>query len=586
MGWFDTFRNDALPAPVTAVAHVVSRKQLHRKAPSQSGWQSEAWQVWEQLGEIHYPTSQIARLVSRLDWNCDPEFDLEAEFADPGLAEISRVLALNLVVGGEAWLTKTGEQWTVYSTATPNLTQKLDETDFMLRVWTPDPRDADKADSGVRAALGPATELLTLHHLSMSQDNSRAASMGFLLRPATRQPMLDDEGNPVDINELIHEAMTAAIEDPSSTAAVVPIDIELPQDEIEAWTHLQFGRPYDENIDRRMERVIRRIALALDIWPELLLGVADINHWGSWFLSEDTWRSSTAPLANQVAQAYETAILEIYGRVITIEPDPAVLLARRSSVRDALNSAWIGAISLKYLREVIGASEDDAPDARDLEIIRLMAGQRRSESRAGITTEEELSTPGSGDQDSIQASIMGAALGDGRGGELSTDFDPDDPIRALGVELVRVDDQLSAWLEGGAEQVIQRARATVGGFLRRKLRGSEDYRSIDLVPNDQAASVFGARTFEVVEVDRLVDDAIAPFVSRWGDMLTQAHTRLEGFLAEVGANYVPDDDFPQRRKRSQELLADLLKAHVTATLTEASPRFVELRAVVTAAGMD
>ena len=569
MGRFSFLRRGSA-APVTAVAHVVSPVQLQRKSPSQQHWQAQAWDVWEQLGEVHYPTSQIARLVSRLDWNCDPDFDLEAEFANPGLAEVSRVLALNLVVAGEVWLCKRDDEWTAFSTATPNLVQKLNEMDFMLRVWTPDPRDSDKADSGVRAALGPATELLTLHHLSMSQDNSRAASMGFLLRPATRQPMLDDEGNPVDINMLIHEAMTAAIEDPSSTAAVVPIDIELPQDEIEAWTHLQFGRPYDENIDRRMERVIRRIALALDIWPELLLGVADINHWGSWFLSEDTWRSSTAPLANQVAQAFETAIDSIYGRTVTIEPDPAVLLARRSSVRDALNSAWIGAISLKYLREVIGASEEDAPDDRDLEIIRLMAGQRRSESRAGITTEEELSTPGTGDQDSIQAALPAVS----------------DDVSGLGVDLVRLDDQLSAWLEGGAEQVIHRARATVGNHLRRVLRGDPTARNLDLVPNDKAASVVGERTFEVVEVDRIVDDAVAPFADRWGDMLDHAHSRLVEFLAEAGATYVDDPDFPQRRKRSMEMLADILKAHVTSTLTDESPRFVELRPVVTAAGMD
>ena len=560
--------------PVIGVAHAATNRQIDQKSPVTAAWQGEAWRVWETLGEIHYPTTQIARLISRLDWNCDPDFDLESEFENPGLAEVSRVTALNLIVSGEAWLTKTGDAWTVYSTSTPNLNAVLRATEIKIRVWTPDPRDPEKADSGVRAALGPATELVTLQNLSLAQDRSRAASVGLLLRPATRQPLLDDEGNPVDFNEMLHESLTSAIQDPTSTSAVVPIDLELPQDEIEAWTFLQFGRPYDENIDRRMERVIRRIALALDIWPELLLGVADINHWGSWFLSEDTWRSSTAPLANQVAQAFELAVLEATGRDVSIEPDPAVLLARRSSVRDALNAAWIGAIGLPYLREVIGAEETDKPSPEDLEIVRLMAGQRRSESRAGITTEDDApKVPDSGDQDSIQAALPAG------------DFDPVDRYAALGVELVRVDDQLSAWLEGAAETVVDRARGAVGVRLRRAVRGLELEREVDLVAHTDVAAVLGEQAFDLVDVDQVVDALVEPLVERWEARLDLARARTGDLVGDLGVD-MDDGVWMDARKRSSEILFDLVKNHVVATLTETSPPLLDLRPVVAAAGLD
>jgi hypothetical protein len=576
-------REDGLLPPIAGVAHVITGRKLEERQRDTSSWQALAWQTWEILGEIHYPTTQIARLVSRLDWNTEPEYDLESQFENPGLAEVCRVLALNLVVAGEAWLTKKGDTWTVYSTATPKLSTVLDEAEKTIRVWTPDPREPNKADSGVRAALSPAQELITLQNLSMAQNRSRAAAMGLLLRPVTRQPLLDDEGNPVDFNELLHEAMTAAIEDESSTSAVVPIDLELPADEIEHWTHIQFSRPYDERVDMRMERVIRRIALALDIWPELLLGVADINHWGSWFLSEDTWRSSTAPLANQVAQALEVAVLEVDNKEIDIEPDPAVLLARRSSVRDALNATWIGATGLKYLRTVIGATEDDAPTQEELDIIRLASGQRRSETRAGITAgeDEEIGTPQTGDQDSIQSSI--ARIAQLAGAIQDQNIGSDIETEMLGVELVRVDDQLSAWLEGAAETVTERARSAVGVRLRRAVRGFPEEKDLDLIDNAEVATILGEKTFEMIDVEAVVAATIEPLADRWAGRLNIARERVTDLVGDLD---ITDTEWGDARRRSVDLLTDTLTNHIINTLTEENPPFVDLRKVVAAAGLD
>lgn len=573
---------EILPARV-AVARSYTSKQVESDTGKSAAWQHEAWRIWDKLGEIHYPTTQIARLISRLDWNTEPDFDLEAFFENPGIAEVTRVTALNLIVAGEGWLTsqlptddesqdtvdldvESEEEWRVYAVVEPNLNGKLEKAGVKIRVWTPDPRDSNAADSGVRAAIPPGNELIALQNLSLAQIHSRIASNGILLRPNTRQPLVDEDGEPVDFTEMLHESMVAAITDTSSSAALAPIDIEVPADEIEYWTHLKFERPYDERVDERMERVIRRIALALDIWPELLLGVADINHWGSWFLSEDTWRSSTAPLAMQVAQAMEVAVKEKTGQEITIEPDPAVLLARRSSVRDALNAAWIGGVGLKYIREVIGAGEGDAPTPEELDIIRVMAGQRRSESRAGlIAGEEEEITPSAntGDQDAVLG-----ALGDLESG--------------LGVALVRVDDQLSAWLEGSAEVTIETIRGQVGVRLRRALRGDPRSVTLDGVPNSQAAAFIGEATFDLIDIDPIVKSGIQPLLERWEDVLTRA----QGRIAELTGNIVSEGEWYNARSRSADILDVTLYDHITRTLTEKTAPFIDLREVVAAAGID
>lgn len=581
MGFWANLTGRPVPAvdgPRVAVARTYTTAETRDEPTNAAAWQLDAWRVWEKLGEIHYPTTQIARLCSRLDWNVsdgvddegDPkpsDYDLEGAFENPGLSETTRALGLNIVVAGECWLTKTGDEWTVFSVNEPNLSSALEKVDIKIRVWTPDPRDSSKADSGVRAALGPAHELLALQNLALAQIHSRAASAGILLRPNTRTKLVDDNGDPVDFTELLHQTMTAAIRDTASTAAVVPIDLELPIDEIPFWTHLQFTRPYDDRIDTRMERVIRRIALALDIWPELLLGVADINHWGSWFLSEDTWRSSTAPLAEQLAQAMEVAVLEADDKTVTIMPDPAVLLARRSSVRDALNAAWIGGVGLKYIREVIGAEEKDKPTPEELDIIRLMAGQRRSETRAGIIAgEEDEITPSAdtGDSDAVLGAI----------GDLED---------MLGVDLVRIDDQLKAWLEGVADTTIENVRSQVGIRLRRALRSDPRSREIDAVPNSQAAAFIGEATFDLLDVDNIVTAGIKPTVERWELRLVDATRRLSELTGPIG---VTDSDWAYARRRSVEVLQTMLKDHIINTLTEKSSPFLDLREVITAAGLD
>lgn len=579
LDWFRGPPPVELP-PRVAVARPYTVDQTRDNQGSASSWQHEAWRIWDKLGEIHYPTTQIARLISRLDWNTDPEFDLIGFFENPGLAEVTRTLALNLIVGGEAWLTtelsqeagqspelfvESPNEWRVYSIVQPNLNSKLSQVGVRIRVWTPDPRNSDQADSGVRAAIAPANELIALQNLALAQIHSRL-SAGILLRPNTRTPLVDEDGSPIDFTQMLHDSMQAAINDTSSASALMPIDVEVPADEIEFWTHLTFTRPYDERIDERMERVIRRIALALDIWPELLLGVADINHWGSWFLSEDTWRASTAPLAMQVAQAMEMAVKEVTGREITIEPDPAVLLARRSSVRDALNAAWIGGVGLKYIREVIGASEDDAPDERELDIIRLMAGQRRSESRAGLTAgeEEEITPAASGDSDAILGAVAG------------------DLTEGLGVSLVRVDDQLKGWLEGAVSTTVTNIRGQVGARLRRALRGDPRLRLIDGVDNARAAAVIGEAAFELVDVDPVLNSGVYDLVIEWDRTLLRAESRIN----ELTNSIVPPSDWEYARNRSGQVLYQIVFDHVARSLTSETVPFLDLSEVITAAGVD
>src|SRR5690606_34387405 len=54
-------------------------------------WQSDAWRMWGCLGEIHFPTSHIARQCSRVEWNVEVDGrPLEPDDAALFMDEITR----------------------------------------------------------------------------------------------------------------------------------------------------------------------------------------------------------------------------------------------------------------------------------------------------------------------------------------------------------------------------------------------------------------------------------------------------------------------------------------------------------------
>jgi len=568
------------PPPLTGAAVSPTDSATNVSATGQ-GWQTEAWRVWHELGEIHYPTSQESRLVSRVDWTTEPEVDLDLLFTPPGVSEVSRQIALNLYVAGEGWLIKTNrtpddkptdEHWRVESVGnnTSATSAKLDRALVKVRFWNPDPTETDKADSAVRAALGPANELITLQSLSRTQARSRLARAGILLRPSSRQPMLDENGDPLDFNTMLTEAMISAITEEDSTAAVVPIDVTWPADEIDSWTHLTFDFPFDDSIDGKMERAIRRIALALDIWPELLLGIADINHWGSWFLAEDTWRGHIAPVAEMVAGTLEVAAAQV-GVETEITPDPSVLLARRSTVADALDAAKIGAVGLEFVRDAIGAEDEDAPTDEDLETIAMLLGKKAPEEEEEEEEVEQAAPATLPGQEEEEEPIAAAA------GDVSGD--------SLGVAMARIDDQLRSWLDGAVEPTIMLARGRVGMQARTKLRGDPRLRTIDNVSNSDVGHYLGAeQLMDLIDVPVTVRNTVEPLASRWMLRLERSQGAIEDLIGDV----IEDEAWELARKASGEALVDDLTEYIVGTigLTDAAMGVFDGRRVVAVAGID
>lgn len=352
-------------------------------------WQTRAWHLWRCVGELHAPTSYIARIISRrMNWRTVAPVDqdtaqtaerMQAALGETNLEEFIRLVVLNFQVAGELWVVQTEKGWDAVSVVDRNLKKRVAKARARgleaVRFFDADPADTRYADSAIRAVLDPAEDLLTLSALSRAQSRSRIAQAGLLVVPAEQQ---FESGDPFGAD--LEGAMTAGIKDVSSPSAVVPIKVTMSADLIDKIRHVTFDRPFDDKVPEKIEKATRRIALGLDLPPELLLGLGEnSSHWGAWAVQEEAYKGTIAPLADKVAQVLELVVRTVESSQVQIVPDPNELLARRSTTRDAFEGARLGAVGLGYVRNAMGASELDKPTAEDLEIIRYVGSRGRSD---------------------------------------------------------------------------------------------------------------------------------------------------------------------------------------------------------------
>ena len=452
-------------------------------------WQLQAWRYWRSLGELHFPTSDIARMVSRVAW--DVTLDgrkLTRESSDKwieeacrgiGPSELARMVALNLQVAGEGWaLEAPGGDIAFFSVTTPKLsasvaaTRKAGRT--VLRIWQPDPEQPDRADSSVRTVLGAAEELLTYEQLASAQSRSRIAQAGILLVPSEAKFA---SGDPFGRD--LERTMMAPIRDARHPAATVPIKVEMAERLIEKVKHVSFKRPYDDQLPNKVRLAQSRIAMGLDIQPEHLTGMGQMTHWIAWLTQELTWKSIIEPLADQVADLMAELIRRLTvkagtERRVEVTPDPSELLARRSTVRDALDAARLGAVGMAYVRKAIGATEDDKPTDEEVEALAGVGGRQRR----------------------------------GR-----VDENPGPPTTEPAVTAALAAQTLSGEIRGALAMAAATCRARVGARLRSRL---SDCAAIDGQPNGDVVAIVGVgEAHTSIDLNVAVIEGLSGFVSWW-----------------------------------------------------------------------
>jgi hypothetical protein len=262
-----------------------------------------------------------------------------------------------------------------------------DDTAVSYRLWQRHPRYSAIADSTMQGVLDLCEELVLLTQSVRSRTRSRLAGAGILLisdkiSPAPPEPVGDEDPEQDEFLTSLTEAMTAPIADESAASAVVPIVVRVPHEAVEGGDgqggsrsvsdlmyHLQIVDPtqlYPET-GLRYE-LIKRIAIGLDMPPEVLMGLGDANHWSAWQVDEQTWQGHLQPKAQQLVDdltaSYFRPELRQQGvddyKMFFVAYDATAIINHPDRTKDAKDLHERMAISDKSLREAGGFDEDDA----------------------------------------------------------------------------------------------------------------------------------------------------------------------------------------------------------------------------------
>ena len=507
-------------------------------------WQLRAFSYYDSIGELRYASHFYARQLSRVRFyparlkddgttepiKDGPPVEILNRIQDPGggRSQLQYNYGRLMFVTGEgvlfgSRLQTEEERWKFLwkdevkiredgSAVRMDMNHKeTDEVGIAYRLWNPHPRHSDEADSPLRAIMDIAEELIHLTSSVMGTATTRKTN-GMLLIPSDLSPNRpepsgdEDPENNIFLADFI-EHVQSQIENPASPESKVPFLLEASGEFLEQVRWIPLHDPATDYMEKdlRME-AIKRLALGLDMPPEILLGMADANHWTAKQVQHDVWRSHGMPKAEQFADDLSEAYLRPALREAEFDDWSSVVIAYDDSqvvispdrTEDADKALDRVAINRSAYRELKGFSEDMKPNEEEEAL--LIALRMRNPALLGIDVPQRgpLASPN---------------------GNAPAEEGPTEPTQ--GREVSRPESRTaSAEILGAAALALNRCRELAGVRIRRN-----DESIAPGIPLPLIASVLGPE--KVTDPLKLVKGGTAGYcalLEGWGFEPSQAES--------------------------------------------------------------
>lgn len=374
-------------------------------------WQERALRYYDEVGELRYAAQFYARMLKQLriypslrepgrehgeEIKSGPPVEILDRIQDPGggrsqmqwnygrlmfITGEGYLLGRRLNTDEERWdfVWKEGlkiERGKIRYRSSPKAEEEIyDASDAVAyKMWTPHPQWPGLPDSPMRSVLDIAEELLILTRSVRATAVSRLVRSGMLLipqeiEPPPQEPIGDEDPlNSPLLRDLV-EHVTGAVENPGTAEATVPFILFGAAEWLDKVKPVQLHNPDTDYLERDLrEEAIKRLALSLDMPPEILLGMADSNHWTAWQISDEVWRWHGAPIAehfcDDLSEVYLQPALREIGyedwRNVCVHYDATEILVTVNRSEDA-DEAWDrGAIGYDAYRKAKNFNADDA----------------------------------------------------------------------------------------------------------------------------------------------------------------------------------------------------------------------------------
>lgn len=284
-----------------------------------SGWAFDLVEKWAQIPE---PYGRLRALIGegRLTYSVPPDSDEDPvwEFLSP--------TELSLTEEGRTIMRDTGAEKMPYRNISRDEGFDPQPGEMrMWRFWRPHPQKSHLADSSFRGVLELYEQLYWLTLSEKAELRNRAMNQGILLVPeeidfapdGAEEQAQDGEGDPADpFQEQLQEMMTEALRDPGTAAAATPGVVRGPAEYLkpEHFRHIRFHDPASSlYMSGREQALIDRIAIGLNMPPEVLSGLKSMNHWSAWKLADEKFQH-VQPEGVALVKDLTDAVLRPIGR--------------------------------------------------------------------------------------------------------------------------------------------------------------------------------------------------------------------------------------------------------------------------------
>lgn len=347
----------------------------------------------------------------------------------------------------------------------------------LYRMWTPDPERSGDPEAPMRSVLEIAEELSILTKTVKATALSRMLS-GLLKIPAeisfgSEEPGTDEDAEMHPLLRDLIEHVTGVVENVGMPESLAPWIVEGAAEFLEQleWLPMHDAEKDYMEKDLRLEAV-KRMATGLDMPAELLMGLADANHWGARQIMHAAWQSHGAGVAEQfcddLAEAYLRPALRAEGfadwKRVVITYDDADVVVSPDRSEDAHQVFKNLGISWEGYRKQTGTPEAYAPSDEEMRIMLAMT----------------MREPGflKGTKFEIEETVLPQPRGpvpDHNGS------DPEESPPRPGPRGVSRKESRSLAMRGAAELAVIRCRTLAGSKLRsRKLNGYTEISNANL----------------------------------------------------------------------------------------------------------
>lgn len=404
----------AAPRTLTASTWELTKKDQEKWGLypfGNEGWMAELWRLYDLIGEFRFAANWVGSACSRVRIyvaDVDENGRVQQETTDEEVAafadtifggptqkaEAIRSIGIDLTVSGECYILgldggREPDEWHVvsgnellrhmgaYNWQPSSLPARpiRPGQDLIIRLWTPHPRNSWYADSPGRGALTVLLELERLTKFVFAQIDSRLANAGVLVIPSDVD--FPDDGSATSaaeayVNRWV-QAASAAIQGQGTAAGIVPTVMEMPMEALGKIQFLDMASQLSAQAQSLRTEAIRRLALAMDMPPEVLLGAGDTNHWQMWFVQESGIKVHVEPVMTRICEgltrSYLRRVLLAAGKDpdrYTFWFDTAPLTVRPERLQDAVNMYNLKLVSGDAVRLAGDAAISDAPSDEEL----------------------------------------------------------------------------------------------------------------------------------------------------------------------------------------------------------------------------